>query len=179
MKILKIVTISTVSVMTIVISYFVGYTIMNKSNKISGSIEQVMQEEKVEKKEKIKKGGVIKYNYKLGNKVIDYVEKVPNIIEGMEKEEFSKLYKDYEIEKFSSYEIVVNKEIEEKEENYILGVKDGYVAVYYKNNENTILLEQSNIKVNTLPSRDKKMLTNGIPVKNKFELAKIMEDYGS
>ena len=65
-------------------------------------------------------------------------------------------------------------------ERYIVGVKNGYVAVFYEEEQNGVSLkEQTNIPVSSLDEEEQKRLAEGILVVGKDRLAQVLQDYGS
>ena len=57
----------------------------------------------------------------------------PYFLLDMTLEDMKKVYTDWKIVSFSSKEVVMRKILEAKSnEQYIIGEKNGYVAVYYK-----------------------------------------------
>lgn len=66
----------------------------------------------------------------------------------------------------------------ERPEKYILGVYDGYIAIYVPNKiekPQTITA----IDVRTLPKYDREALGRGVPVYSETELYSYLEDFGS
>ncbi len=56
-----------------------------------------------------------------------------------------------------------------------LGIKDGYIAVYERKNDQEILLYKTEIAINKLPEKEKEDLEKGIEVKDKEELLTLLE----
>ena len=63
------------------------------------------------------------------------------------------------------------------EAEYCIKIKDSYVAVF--SGEGRELIELTPIETVLLRKADRAMLEQGIPVKNKTELLRLLEDLGS
>ena len=66
----------------------------------------------------------------------------------------------------------------EKQAEYFLKNREGYVAVYTGKRESE-LSDMTEIEVNGLRTADKAMLEKGIPVVSRTELLTLLEDLGS
>lgn len=95
------------------------------------------------------------------------------------REELIKNYDDWKVLKFSDKEVVMRKNISgEGRQNYIIGIYEGYVAVFYDKEINgTKLMEITNTPVEALPDEEKERLKKGIAVKGQNELIRILENY--
>lgn len=59
---------------------------------------------------------------------------------------------------------------------YFLRETDGHVALYAK--ADSVLLAEYNIRPALLPQADKAALRAGIPIANRADLQRVLEDYG-
>lgn len=140
------------------------------------SIEQVnTQEEKVTPNTQF----VLQKHYKTcGHTTINYVE-IPSDIVNMTKEEIQKEYKDWKVKEFSKEEVILQKEEEGTcEEHYVLREKDGYIAIYWVNNQGKENLKEiTGIAVEYLTENDLLEINEGIFVYGLQELNSKIEDY--
>ena len=110
------------------------------------------------------------------------VESKKNIEEGevnLTEEELKKKFPDWELQKFTSSEIVLYKEVDEFcNEHYLLKEKDGTIAVFSLDENNNEKLERkTNIFTNYLEEDDLEKLRSGIYINSKKELNKALEDF--
>lgn len=105
----------------------------------------------------------------------------PYFLLDMTLEDMKKVYTDWQIISFSSKEVVMRKSLEAKSnEQYVIGEKNGYVAVYYKEPQHGIILhEVTNTPVSALPLEERERLQEGISVTGDENLYKILSDYTS
>jgi len=97
----------------------------------------------------------------------------------MTKAEIEEQYIDWNIEEFSSNNIVLKTEKEGIcDEHYILRENDGYIAIYkIDENDNEILIETTSVVTAYLPEADLLELKEGIRVFGKDRLNARLEDY--
>ena len=70
--------------------------------------------------------------------------------------------------------------VESAEElSFIVGVQDGFIAVFLDDGTSVSLKETTGIPILALPEEEQARLTHGIRVFTPAELARILEDYGS
>ncbi len=105
----------------------------------------------------------------------------PYFLLDMTLEDMKKVYTDWQIVSFSSKEVVMRKTVEAKSnEQYIIGEKDGYIAVFYKEPQHGVILhEMTNTPLSSLPIEERERLLNGIDVTGDENLARILSDYTS
>lgn len=123
----------------------------------------------------------IQYNYKKDGEIVKTVtEKASKSLQGLTENELANTLNDATVTKFSSSIVVLDTEISENSNSYIVGNNNGYVSIYYKDkNDEITLLNQTHILIEPLPIQDKKLLEKGISAKDNVELNKIIEDYTS
>jgi len=63
--------------------------------------------------------------------------------------------------------------------SFIVGVRDGFIAVYVDDGETVALKEATSIPILALPEEEQERLTQGIRVLTPAALARLLEDYGS
>lgn len=108
-------------------------------------------------------------------------EDAPYFLLDMGAEKLEEMFPDWEVTVFTEDEVVMRKYVPGKSgEYYIVGIQDGYVAVFYQQPVNgTKLKEITNTPVHTLSSDERQRLADGIQIQGNDRLAKVMEDYGS
>jgi hypothetical protein len=124
---------------------------------------------------------IYEYHYIDDGEIVRNNEKPPYFLMGLSKEELEHKFIDWEIIKFTKKEVVMKKYIEGKsEKHYIIGTKDGFVAVFYENEINgSTLKEITGTLVNTLHNEEQDRLREGIVISGDEKLIKALEDYGS
>lgn len=111
------------------------------------------------------------------------VEKTETILDeeliNLTKEEFRNKYKEWEIKKFTSSEIIIYKEINDFcNEHYIVKENEGYVAIYKINKNGDEELERvTDILLEYLTNSDIQNIKKGIKVYSKEDLNKTIEDF--
>ncbi|MGE4213565.1 MAG: BofC C-terminal domain-containing protein [Anaerotignaceae bacterium] len=95
--------------------------------------------------------------------------------------EISKYYTTWDIVSFSPKEVVMRKTIVgASQQRYVVGQKDGYVAVYYEEEQEGISLKElTGIPVDGLSEDEKLRLNQGIKVMGNEALARTLENYSS
>lgn len=95
------------------------------------------------------------------------------------KNEIEEKYPKWEIEMFSSGEIILYKECSgECDEHYILKENEGKVIIYKINgNKKEELYETTEISLDYLTEEDKKNIKDGIKVNGKENLNQLIEDF--
>lgn len=185
----------TIVFLVILSSSIIGYAYTSKNDnnkKITNSINDMVDnttypivtskiEEDNIKISKITPNTVIKYNTVEDGVIKSSTSKsAPYQMIGLTEEEFSKTIEDVKILSFTDELVVLEKDLYKKQDSYIIGEKDGYIAVFYKDeNDNITLKNETKILIQNLPEEDKKLLQNGINAKNDTELIRIIEDYTS
>lgn len=104
---------------------------------------------------------------------------IPEELVNKTEDEIKEKYKDYNIEKFTSNEVIFEKNVDEIcDEHYMLREKDGYLAIYTIDlfGKET-LKEMTHIVTSYLPETDLAKLKEGIQVVGKEELNSTIEDY--
>ncbi|CUH94099.1 putative membrane protein [Propionispora sp. 2/2-37] len=106
--------------------------------------------------------------------------KVPDTLVGLHFSEVQKIYPGWVIDKFDTAEISMTLKVDsfcrEHANNMFIGIKDGYVAVYYgKPGPKAIAKEVTKIPVNHLMEQDLEELRRGVVVHSKEELLRTIE----
>lgn len=102
-------------------------------------------------------------------------------ISSLTEMQFRTAYSDWNVERFSTDEIMISKEFNEKCPNhYVVKEREGKVSVYYQKPVNgATLKEMTNIPILNLSNEDQKRLKAGIEVNSNQSLAELLEDFGS
>lgn len=119
----------------------------------------------------------IYYNY-CGH-LIEKKGKIKETEVNMTEEELKDKFQDWEVQKFTSTEIVLYKEVNELcNEHYLLKEKDNYIAIYKldKNNKETFL-ETTEIPLEYLTEEDLSKIKKGIIIYTDKELNRTLEDF--
>lgn len=118
-----------------------------------------------------------------------YYEKCEHLIEtrknieeaevNMTEEELKQRFSDWELQKFTTNEIVLYKEANEFcDEHFLLKEEDGYIAIYkLDEKENAQFFQTTEISTEYLAEEDLEQIRNGIKVYTKKELNKTLEDF--
>lgn len=118
-----------------------------------------------------------KYYNDCGHFKVNYSE-LPKEMINLSKDEVEKLYPDWNLEKFSSNEIVLSKEYDEKcDEHFILKLVDDNIEVYKDLNSGEELYKSTNISKDYLTSMDIEKLEEGIYVYGICNLNSAIEDF--
>ena len=93
--------------------------------------------------------------------------------------EFSEEYKEWEIKKFSSNEVILYKEVDKMcGDDYYIKDLDGTICVIKVDDEgNESLYKKTDIEVQYLPNEDKEKLHTGIKTNKLENINKIIEDF--
>lgn len=119
-----------------------------------------------------------KYYESCGHTTSEYLE-LPESLVNNTKEQVKEKYKDYEIEKFASNEIVLYKTMEgECGEHYIVRDRGGQVVIYNVQKDGTETeYEVTGITTQYLTDTDKINMEKGIEVNGKQNLNQLIEDF--
>lgn len=111
--------------------------------------------------------------------VIREKSEVPQTMVNLQEEDLKKQYSDWEIEAFSSKEIILSKEMEGScGQHYKIQEKDGYVTVYVIQLDGTLQIkEMTDIATKYLGQADQEKLKEGISAIGQEQLNSILEDY--
>jgi hypothetical protein len=113
---------------------------------------------------------------------LERTQKEPDYyILGMTRDDIAGLLGGWKLVEFTSEQVVMRRDIANHGyQNYTLGIKDGFVAVFYDEGaELTGLKEITDTPVNALTSEERERLTIGIPVNGYERLVRLLEDYSS
>jgi hypothetical protein len=116
---------------------------------------------------------------KCGDKEVVRTKPADNLI-GLDYQQFQKVYPGWTIEKFHTPEIEMTLQVDsfcrEHANNMFVGIKDGYVTVFYgKPGSRPIVKEITKIQAGKLMSQDMEELRRGLIVRSKEELLRTLE----
>lgn len=99
---------------------------------------------------------------------------------GLPLAQLQKVYPGWQVERFDAEQIVMQLQVDgycqEHANHFFIGIKDGYVAVYYgRPDKRPILKEITKIKVDTLLPGDVQELEQGMVFESKEELLRTLE----
>ena len=124
---------------------------------------------------------ICRYFYTLDRVTKEYMETAPAYLQGLNMEQLSEIYKDWEIIRFSSERVIMRTVIEGMStEVYLIGESEGKIAVYLDDPEKgPILREKTDIPISVLPADEIEKIKSGIRVVGDEALVKILSDYNS
>jgi hypothetical protein len=124
---------------------------------------------------------ICRYFYTLDRVTKEYMETAPAYLHGLNMEQLSDIYKDWEIIRFSSERVIMRTVIEGMStEVYLIGETEGKIAVYLDDPEKgPILKEKTDIPLSVLPEEEIEKIRAGIQVIGEESLVKILSDYSS
>lgn len=96
-------------------------------------------------------------------------------------DDIKRCYSNWTIVSFSDREVIMKKNVDgPSSQRYIIGEKDGYIAVYYDiENEGYMLKEITTMPVSALSDEDRRCIESGIRITGKEKLVRALEDYTS
>lgn len=140
-------------------------------------VEVVRTEEKISPYAKL----VIKKKFSKCNHTTVSIVDVPKELVNLPRKDLEEKYSGWEIEKFSSDEVILYREIAANcEDHFVLKEKDGNIAIYNETDEDKMnLVEILSVNLDLLSEEDKNNLQEGIKIYGKDELNSLIEDYTS
>ena len=108
----------------------------------------------------------------------EYIDVPQNLVNGMQ-EDLEKEYPNWEIQKYSSNEIILYREFDSNcGQHFILRNDNGKITIYKINEEmQEEVYEKTEISVEYLTEKDKVEIQNGIRVNGVEELNQLLEDF--
>ncbi len=116
---------------------------------------------------------------KCGDEETFHSKPADNLV-GLTAAQVQKVYSGWTMDKFDTQEVVISLKVDsycrEHANNMFIGVKDGYVAVYYgRPGPRAIVREVTQIPVQQLSAEDIEELKRGLIVKSREELLRTLE----
>ncbi|MBE6011148.1 MAG: hypothetical protein E7234_01150 [Lachnospiraceae bacterium] len=124
---------------------------------------------------------IYEYYYKDDRNTERSEEEPPHFMIGKTKEEMEITFDQWEIVKFTEEEVIMRRQMEgSSAQNYIVGVQDGYVAVFYNEAiDGAKIKEITDTPVSALPEDERQKLLDGISISGEEALMRLLEDYTS
>lgn len=122
---------------------------------------------------------IFKIYYQQCGHLIEKKEEIKTSEVNLTEEELKNKFKDWQLQKFTSSEIVLYKEVDDFcNEHYVLREKNGNIAVFSVDQINKEELVQiTDISIEYLEEEDLEKLKSGIYINSKKELNKTLEDF--
>lgn len=165
------------------------YTVNKMDKKIQTAEESLLIEKKDEatevaiSEEKITPSTKIVYRYYYTeDKVLEEQEEVPPyFLLGLTLSDMLKYYTTWDIVSFSSKEVIMERTVfGVSNQRYVIGEKDGYIAVFYEEEQQGISLKEvTDIPVDGLVEEEKLKLKEGVKIIGKEALDRSLESYSS
>lgn len=110
---------------------------------------------------------------------IKNTERISNDLVNLTLEDFSKLYSNWTISKFTSADVELSKNISDYcGEHYLAKDLDGYIAIYSIDPlNNSHMLKKTEILTKYLTEGDRKNLSSGVTIFGKDNLNSFLEDF--
>ena len=124
---------------------------------------------------------ICRYFYTMDRVTKECTETAPAYLYGLNREQISDIYKNWEIIRFSSERVIMRTVIVGMStEVYLIGESEGKIAVYLDDPEKgPILKEKTDIPISVLPEEEIEKIIAGIQVIGEESLVKILSDYSS
>lgn len=122
---------------------------------------------------------LIKKNYAgCGHITKEYAE-IPSEVVNFTQDQLQQYYQEWDVEKFSKDDIVISKEEAGScKEHYVVRSLNGFVTVYYLDENNKEVLSfQTDVSTTYLPETDLNALNEGIRINGKDALNSVLEDF--
>ena len=131
---------------------------------------------------------IFKIKYNKSGELKTEKEELAGKLAGKTKNEVENIYKTagYKVNKFGAKEVVLVKEVDKYEPNkYVLGIKNGLIAIYKTDNQGNMFIENekrdvTDIKTSKLKEEDIRLLTKGdkyFECNTREEAESHLEDY--
>lgn len=131
---------------------------------------------------------IFKIKYSKSGELKTEKEESAGKLAGKSKNEVENIYKTagYKVNKFGAKEVVLVKEVDKYEPNkYVLGIKNGLIAIYKTDNQGNMFIENekrdvTDIKTSKLKEEDIRLLTKGdkyFECNTRDEAESRLEDY--
>ncbi len=177
-----IVIVSISAVLTFVISFVVVYKYM-KTQTQQQEIQKAMLKEVSNKEERIASNAEIVYQYYYTKDQVtkEQTEPVQDYMKGLSLQQVQSIYEGWQVVYFASDKVILRcSVIGSSKESYLLGEKDGYLAVFLEDeNKKVSLYECTNTPVQILPETEQRQLKEGITILGEANLTKVLAEYTS
>lgn len=122
---------------------------------------------------------VFQYYYSQDKVTKEQVESAAPFLQGLNMEQVRSVYDGWQVILFSPEKVILRCRIDAlSSETYILGEKDGFLAVFYEDGQKGIhLKEVTEMPVSALPKEEASCIREGIRVNGEENLARILSDW--
>ena len=143
----------------------------DESKKASGDVVKIVPGTKI----------IYEYYYPADGETEIVEESAPYFMLGLTFKELQQNYDMWQIIYFSQDKVIMRRSVYgEREQRYTVGIKDGYVTVFYDIDSDVELVREiTNIFAGALPEEEQKNLKNGVKVVGENNLISILQDYSS
>lgn len=106
---------------------------------------------------------------------------MPDELINLSEKELANKYSGWNIEKFTSEEVIISREIDANcEDHFVIKENDGEVAIYNELTEDKLnFIDTIEVDFDLLTEQDKEYLKEGIRVYGKGELGSVIEDFST
>lgn len=121
----------------------------------------------------------LKTYYNVCGHLIEKKENIKKTEVNMTEEELKNKFQEWEVQKFTSTEIILYKEVNEFcDEHFLLKEQDGYITIFKLNQDNSAeFFQTTEIPTEYLTEEDLTKIKQGITVYTEKELNKTLEDF--
>lgn len=121
----------------------------------------------------------LKIYYEVCEHLIETRKNIEEAQVNLTEEELKQKFNNWEVQKFTSNEIVLYKEVNEFcDEHFLLKEEDGYITIYkLDENQNAEFFQTTEISTEYLAEEDLEQIRNGIKIYTQKELNKTLEDF--
>lgn len=145
----------------------------------TGMFEEDVEASSAEEKVSPNATLIIKKKHKDCGHISEETVALPSEMVNKTQEEIENEYKDFEVEAFSSNEVILYKEIDGAcNEHFKIKEEDGVIVVYSTNeNGEEVLYDKTGISTEYLTESDLSNIRNGLEIYGKENLNKFIEDF--
>ena len=97
---------------------------------------------------------------------------------GMTIDDLKRFFADWQVLSFDPYEVHLRQNSTISYQDFIIGIHEGYIAVFY-NDEHNAIKELTTRPISALAPEEQERLFEGIRVTGNEELMRALEDFGS
>lgn len=134
-----------------------------------------LEEEKTTKDTKL----IYEYMYNPSGNIRKTEKQIPIELANKSRKIIENTFDEWSVITFSPQKVVLRKNIDSKNTSYILKEYQGFISVFYNDNNFEELKEITEIPVSTLPEDDQILLKKGIYIQGNKNLLKTLQDYES
>ncbi len=124
---------------------------------------------------------VYQYYYTKDQVTKEQAEPVQDYMKGLTLQQVQSIYAGWQVVYFSADKVILRCSVDgSSKESYVLGEKDGYLAVFLEDeNKKISLYECTDTPVRILPETEQQQLKEGVMVLGDANLAKVLAEYTS